>query len=113
MHVMLINASRNTPGSVRDLCPLAPHNVNTMAVGAIAAHNLGFDGTVGRLVADPQYVRAHTYVPPALLVCLCACVCVCVCDCETSLLYFVEDAIETQLRLYFTDKCLLFRGSLN
>ena len=83
MHVMLINASRNTPGSVRDLCPLAPHNVNTMAVGAIAAHNLGFDGTVGRLVADPQYVRAHTYIHtyihPLVCVCVPACVCVCVC----------------------------------
>ena len=78
---MLINASRNTPGSVRDLCPLAPHNVNTMAVGAIAAHNLGFDGTVGRLVADPQYVCAHTYIHPSFSLCLCACLCVCVCVC--------------------------------
>ena len=41
-------------GPVRDLCPLAPNNVNTMAAAAIAAHNLGFDGTMGRLVADPK-----------------------------------------------------------
>ena len=41
-------------GSVRGLCPLAPNNVNTMAVGAIAAHNLGFDQVKGRIVADPR-----------------------------------------------------------
>ena len=41
-------------GPVRGLCPLAPNNVNTMAAAAVAAHNLGFDGTVGRLVADPK-----------------------------------------------------------
>ena len=46
-------------GPVRDLCPLAPNNVNTMAVAAIAAHNLGFDGVQGCLVSDPRYV---TYV---------------------------------------------------
>jgi len=39
-------------GPVRGLCPLAPNNVNTMACAALAAHNLGFDGTRGRLVAD-------------------------------------------------------------
>jgi predicted dinucleotide-utilizing enzyme len=39
-------------GSVRGLCPIAPNNVNTMACAAMAAHTLGFDGTVGRLVAD-------------------------------------------------------------
>lgn len=41
-------------GCVKDLCPLAPNNVNTMACAAIAAHNLGFDGVVGCLVADPS-----------------------------------------------------------
>ena len=42
-------------GSVRDLAPLAPRNVNSMATGAIAArHSLGFDGVVGRLIADPR-----------------------------------------------------------
>ncbi|CAF3938726.1 unnamed protein product, partial [Rotaria sp. Silwood1] len=29
--------------SVCELCQLAPNNVNTMAVGAIIASNLGFD----------------------------------------------------------------------
>jgi aspartate dehydrogenase len=41
-------------GPVRALCPLAPNNVNTMACAALAAKNLGFDGAVGRLVADPS-----------------------------------------------------------
>jgi predicted dinucleotide-utilizing enzyme len=41
-------------GTVRELCPLAPNNVNTMATGALAAHTLGFDGTRARLVADPK-----------------------------------------------------------
>ena len=41
-------------GPVRQLCPLAPHNVNTMAAAALAAHTLGFDGVIGRLVADPR-----------------------------------------------------------
>ncbi len=34
---------------MRGLCPLAPNNVNTMAAGAVAASNLGFDETVGVL----------------------------------------------------------------
>jgi len=41
-------------GSVRQLCPQAPNNVNTMACAAMACHTLGFDGTVGRLVADSR-----------------------------------------------------------
>ena len=41
-------------GPVRDLCPLAPNNVNTMAAAAIAAHNLGFDKTLGSIVSDPR-----------------------------------------------------------
>ena len=41
-------------GSVRELCPLAPNNVNTMAAAAVAAYNLGFDGVRGRIIADPQ-----------------------------------------------------------
>jgi predicted dinucleotide-utilizing enzyme len=45
-------------GSVRDLCPMAPSNVNTMAVAAIATHSLGFDGVTGRLIADPSLL-AH------------------------------------------------------
>ena len=41
-------------GPVRGLCPLAPNNVNTMAAGAIAASNLGFDKVIGCLVSDPK-----------------------------------------------------------
>ena len=36
-------------GPVRELCPLAPNNVNTMAAAAVAAANLGFDNTIGVL----------------------------------------------------------------
>jgi predicted dinucleotide-utilizing enzyme len=43
-------------GPVRGLCPLAPNNVNTMACAAMAAHTLGFDGTVGRLIADRRLI---------------------------------------------------------
>ena len=52
-------------GPVRDLCPMAPNNVNTMACAALAGHNLGFDGSrlCGCVCVD---------------VCVCVCVCVCV-----------------------------------
>lgn len=46
-------------GAVRDVCLLAPHNTNTMAVGAIAASNLGFDGVMGCLVSDPSLRNYH------------------------------------------------------
>uniref|UniRef100_UPI00358E101C aspartate dehydrogenase domain-containing protein n=1 Tax=Myxine glutinosa TaxID=7769 RepID=UPI00358E101C len=46
-------------GPVRDLCPLAPHNVNTMAAAALVAQNLGFDGVRGRLVADASLPNWH------------------------------------------------------
>ncbi|PAA52195.1 hypothetical protein BOX15_Mlig017120g2, partial [Macrostomum lignano] len=46
-------------GPVRSLCPLAPNNVNTMAAAAVCATNLGFDGVVGRLRADPGMPEAH------------------------------------------------------
>lgn len=46
-------------GSVRELCRLAPNSVNTMAVGAIAAGHLGFDGVQGRLVADTSLIDQH------------------------------------------------------
>jgi len=39
-------------GSVRELCPIAPNNVNTMACAAIAAWTLGFDNTTARMVCD-------------------------------------------------------------
>lgn len=45
-------------GCIRDLCPLAPNNVNTMAAAALAAHNLGFDKAQGCIVADPS-LEAH------------------------------------------------------
>jgi len=45
-------------GPVRELCPLAPNNVNTMACAAIAASNLGFDKVKARLVADKS-LEAH------------------------------------------------------
>jgi predicted dinucleotide-utilizing enzyme len=48
-------------GSVRDLCPLAPNNVNTMACAALAGHNLGFDQTRARLVADDR-LDSHVIV---------------------------------------------------
>ncbi|KAI6233670.1 Aspartate dehydrogenase domain-containing protein [Aphelenchoides fujianensis] len=46
-------------GTVRLLCPLAPNNVNTMAGAAIAAHNLGFDHTFAKLIADPTLKEWH------------------------------------------------------
>jgi len=46
-------------GPVRQLCPLAPNNVNTMAAAAVAASNLGFDKTLGRLVSDPTIPNWH------------------------------------------------------
>ena len=45
-------------GPVRELCPLAPNNVNTMAAAAIAAHNLGFGAVTAVLVSDPS-LAAH------------------------------------------------------
>jgi predicted dinucleotide-utilizing enzyme len=45
-------------GPVRDLCSLAPNNVNTMAAAALAGHNLGFDKTVARLEMDTE-TQAH------------------------------------------------------
>merc|ERR1712025_11695 len=46
-------------GPVRALYPLAPNNVNTMAAAAVAATNLGFDRTIGRLVSDPTIPNWH------------------------------------------------------
>lgn len=40
-------------GPVRQLCALAPNNVNTMAAACVAAHTLGFDGVQGVLISDP------------------------------------------------------------
>lgn len=39
-------------GSVAELCPLAPNNVNTMAAAAVAAGALGFTGVWGEIVSD-------------------------------------------------------------
>uniref|UniRef100_H2Z9T7 Aspartate dehydrogenase domain-containing protein n=1 Tax=Ciona savignyi TaxID=51511 RepID=H2Z9T7_CIOSA len=46
-------------GPVRDLCPIAPNNVNTMAAAAIAASNLGFDQVIGCLKADQTSLDWH------------------------------------------------------
>jgi predicted dinucleotide-utilizing enzyme len=46
-------------GPVRELCRLAPSTANTMAVGAIAADHLGFDGVQGRLIADTTLTTQH------------------------------------------------------
>ncbi|XP_048846335.1 aspartate dehydrogenase domain-containing protein isoform X1 [Brienomyrus brachyistius] len=46
-------------GSVADLCPLAPNNVNTMAVAAIAADRLGFSGVMGEIVSDTALKEYH------------------------------------------------------
>jgi aspartate dehydrogenase len=46
-------------GTVRDICHLAPNNVNTMAVGALVAHNLGFDNVQACLVADSSLTDKH------------------------------------------------------
>ena len=53
------NAVELYHGPVRDLCPLAPNNVNTMAAAAVAASNLGMDKTLGRLVSDPSIPNWH------------------------------------------------------
>ncbi|XP_064170667.1 aspartate dehydrogenase domain-containing protein isoform X3 [Anguilla rostrata] len=46
-------------GSVADLCPLAPNNVNTMAAAAIAADSLGFAGVTGEIVSDTKLSEFH------------------------------------------------------
>lgn len=46
-------------GPARELCRLAPNLVNTVAVGAIVAEHLGFDGVQGRLVADASLIDTH------------------------------------------------------
>ena len=48
-------------GPVRQLCAMAPNNVNTMAAASMAAHNLGFDSVQGCLISDPRYIKhEHT-----------------------------------------------------
>ncbi|CAB1419953.1 unnamed protein product [Pleuronectes platessa] len=46
-------------GSVADLCPLAPNNVNTMAAAAVAAASLGFTGVQGEIVSDTALSDYH------------------------------------------------------
>ncbi|XP_075993111.1 aspartate dehydrogenase domain-containing protein [Genypterus blacodes] len=46
-------------GSVADLCPLAPNNVNTMAAAAVAAGCLGFSGVQGEIVSDTALSDYH------------------------------------------------------
>jgi predicted dinucleotide-utilizing enzyme len=47
-------------GPVRDLCPLAPNNTNTMACAALAAREsgIGLDEAIGCLICDPSF-KAH------------------------------------------------------
>lgn len=47
-------------GSVRGLCPLAPNNVNTMAVAAFAASNLGFDKVCSLVVCVLEHMIMKT-----------------------------------------------------
>ncbi|KAF7221194.1 aspartate dehydrogenase domain-containing protein isoform X2 [Nothobranchius furzeri] len=46
-------------GSVAELCPLAPNNVNTMAAAAVAAGMLGFTGVQGEIVSDTELQDHH------------------------------------------------------
>ncbi|KAM3863575.1 aspartate dehydrogenase domain-containing protein [Diretmus argenteus] len=46
-------------GSVAELCPLAPNNVNTMAAAAVAAGTLGFPGVQGEIVSDTALSDYH------------------------------------------------------
>ncbi|XP_069048025.1 aspartate dehydrogenase domain-containing protein [Lepisosteus oculatus] len=46
-------------GPVRDLCPLAPNNVNSMAAAAMAAPALGFGGVKGEIVSDTGLSQYH------------------------------------------------------
>uniref|UniRef100_A0A4W5LQX9 Aspartate dehydrogenase domain-containing protein n=1 Tax=Hucho hucho TaxID=62062 RepID=A0A4W5LQX9_9TELE len=46
-------------GSVAELCPVAPNNVNTMAAAAIAAGSLGFAGVQGEIVSDTALSDYH------------------------------------------------------
>ncbi|XP_053471168.1 aspartate dehydrogenase domain-containing protein isoform X1 [Ictalurus furcatus] len=46
-------------GSVAELCPVAPNNVNTMAAAAIAASTLGFSGVTGEIVSDTALADYH------------------------------------------------------
>lgn len=46
-------------GSVAELCPLAPNNVNTMAAAAVASGALGFSGVQGEIVSDTQLRDFH------------------------------------------------------
>ncbi|KAG7243684.1 hypothetical protein INR49_011241, partial [Caranx melampygus] len=46
-------------GSVAELCPLAPNNVNTMAAAAVAAGTLGFTSVQGEIVSDTALRDYH------------------------------------------------------
>jgi aspartate dehydrogenase len=56
-HVRQAQTMPVNEGPVRQLCPLAPSNVNTMAAAAVAEHNLRLDGTRTRLASDPRCVQ--------------------------------------------------------
>ncbi|XP_068613488.1 aspartate dehydrogenase domain-containing protein-like [Brachionichthys hirsutus] len=46
-------------GSVAELCPLAPNNINTMAAAAVVAGTLGFTGVQGEIVSDTALSDYH------------------------------------------------------
>jgi len=46
-------------GPIRDLCPMAPNNVNTIACAALAGHNIGFDNTRAQLYVAAPDLHAH------------------------------------------------------
>jgi aspartate dehydrogenase len=49
-------------GPIRDLAPMAPNNVNTIACAALAGHTLGFDKTNARLFAAAPDLGAHVVI---------------------------------------------------
>lgn len=53
-------------GSVADLCPVAPNNVNTMAAAAMAAETLGFAGVQGEIVSDTAWVSVKMSMTPLI-----------------------------------------------
>ena len=46
-------------GPIRELAPMAPNNVNTIACAALAGHTVGFDKTRARLYAAAPDLHAH------------------------------------------------------
>ena len=49
-------------GAIRELAPMAPNNVNTIACAALAGHTLGFDQTNAKLYAAAPDLGAHIVI---------------------------------------------------